>query len=102
MEEYDNKNDFGFQQYRVRTHTAHYSHTILQEMFSGRLIFLWENVTWLFCSPDLSPCNYFLRGYLKSEVFKHQPRTIEQPKDAIRQEIAAILVNLNMGPVKYK
>ncbi|CAI6345148.1 unnamed protein product [Macrosiphum euphorbiae] len=67
---------------------------VLQKMFPGRLISLRENITWPPRSPDLSPCDYFLWGYLKAEVFKHRPRTIEELKVAIRQEISAIPLDM--------
>ena len=36
------------------------------------------------------PADFFLWGLLKGKVYKNTPRTIEQPKDAIRQEIQAV------------
>ena len=33
---------------------------------------------------------FFLWGYLKSKVYSNRPQSIEQLKDAIRQEIIAI------------
>ena len=33
---------------------------------------------------------FFLRGYLKSKVYSNRPQSIEQLKDAIRQEITTI------------
>jgi len=42
-------------------------------------------------SPDLTPCDFFfLWGYLKAKVYARRPGTIEQLKEAIRQEVAAI------------
>ena len=41
-------------------------------------------------SPDLNPCDFFLWGYLKSKVYSNRPQSIEELKDAIRQEIASI------------
>ena len=43
-----------------------------------------------FNTPDLNPCDFFLWGYLKSKVYSTRPQSIEQVKDAIRQEITAI------------
>ena len=40
--------------------------------------------------PDLTPADFFIRGLLKGKVYKNTPRTIEQLKDAIRQEIQAV------------
>ena len=36
------------------------------------------------------PADFFLWGLLKGKVHKNTPRTIEQLKDAIRQEIQAV------------
>jgi len=37
--------------------------------------------------------DFFLWGLLKGKVYKNTPRTIEQLKDAIRQEIHAVSVD---------
>jgi hypothetical protein len=47
-------------------------------------------VLWPPRSPDLSPCDFFLRGYLKAEVFKHRPWSLDQLKEAIQDEIEGI------------
>jgi hypothetical protein len=44
-------------------------------------------------SPNLTPADFFLLGLLKGWVYKNTPRTIEQLKDAIRQEIQVVTVN---------
>jgi len=36
---------------------------------------------------NLTPADFFLWGVLKGKVYKKTPRTIEQLKDAIHQEI---------------
>jgi len=59
-------------------------------MFPSRLIFLRENIAWPPGSPDLIPCDYFLWGYLKAEVIKYRPGTIEELKEAIRQVISRV------------
>jgi hypothetical protein len=42
---------------------------------------------------DLTPADFFLWGLLKGNVYKNIPHTIEQLKDAIRQEIQAVNVD---------
>ena len=44
-------------------------------------------------SPDLTRAEFFLWGLLKGRVYKNTPHTIEQLKDAIRQEIQAVIVD---------
>ena len=41
-------------------------------------------------SPDLLTCDFFLWGYLKSRVYTHKHRTLNDLKEAIRQEIRPI------------
>ena len=62
----------------------------LREMFPGHLISLRGDIGWPARLSDLNPCDFFLWGYLKSEVYINRPRSIEQLKDAFRQEITAI------------
>jgi len=45
---------------------------------------------WPALSPDLTPCDFFLWGYLKSKVYACVSGTIEQLKEAIWQEVATI------------
>ena len=71
-------------------HTARRSLGILREMFPSRLVSLRGDIGWPARSPDLTPCDFFLWGYLKAEVYKHRPQTLKALKDAIREEVAAI------------
>jgi hypothetical protein len=81
-----NLEDFWFQQDGATAHTARRPCAILKEMFPGRVVYLHEAVPWPLRSPDLSPCYFFLWGYLKAEVFQHCPRSLDQLKEAIQEE----------------
>jgi hypothetical protein len=41
-------------------------------------------------SPDLSPCDYFLWGYLKAQVYIDKPRTLEALSETITREIQRV------------
>ena len=69
-------------------------------MFPGRLISLRGDVEWPARSPDLSPCDFFLWGYLKEKVFKHRPRSLEDLKERIQQEIDSIPPELTRRVMK--
>lgn len=71
IEDYKNTDVFWFQQNGAIAHTTRCSRADLQEMFPDHVISLRENITWPPRSPKLSPCDYFLWGYLKAQVFKH-------------------------------
>ena len=45
-------------------------------------------------SPDLSPADYFLWGYLKERVYANNPQTIEALKANILQEIRRIPLDM--------
>ena len=55
---------------------------------------------WPARSPDLSPCGVFLWGYLKEKVFKHRPRSVEDLKERIQQEIGSIPPELTQRVMK--
>jgi hypothetical protein len=61
------------------------------EMFPGHVVSLRGDIGWPLHSPDLTSCDFFLWGYLKAQVYQHRPQTLEGLKEAITQEVAAIL-----------
>jgi hypothetical protein len=65
-------------------------------MFPQHVISRGAGVPWPARSPDLSACNYFLPSYLKSKVLISKPRTIEELKQRIKEEIAAIPEQLTL------
>lgn len=100
IEDLVNTDAFCFQQDGATAYTVGYSRAVSQEIFAGHLISLRENITWLPRSPELSTCNYFLWGHLKAEVFKHRPKNIVELKDAIRQEISGIPLDILVRVMK--
>ena len=66
----------------------------LGEHFPERLISLRGDLPWPARSPDLTPYDYFLWGYLKSIVYADCLRTLAHLKDNIRQAIANIPVDI--------
>ena len=90
LEEFDGSEDFWFQQDGAAAHAACCSLGILREMFPSRLVSLLGDIVWPARSPDLTPCDFFLWGYLKAEVYKRRPQTLKALKDAIHEEVAAI------------
>jgi len=81
-----------FQQDGATAHTANESMTIVRIMFPGHLISRFGDVpppTPPLALP-ISMCNFFLWGYLKSRVYAHKPRALNDLKEAIRQEICPI------------
>lgn len=73
-----------FQQDGATPHTANATITYLEEYFDNRLI---SRGQWPAHSPDLTPLDFFLFGYLKNVVFRNPLHTLDELKNAI---IAAV------------
>jgi hypothetical protein len=89
-----------FQQDGTTAHTSRRSLGILREMFPGYVDSLRGDIGWLSLSPDLTPCHFSLWGYLKAQVYQHRPLTMEGPKEAVTQEVAAIPLEITHRVMK--
>jgi hypothetical protein len=63
---------------------------VLREHFPERLISIRGDLEWPARSSDLAPCDFFLWGLLKSHVYVNRPRTLQDLKTNIQEEIANI------------
>ncbi|KAL0879455.1 hypothetical protein ABMA27_003206 [Loxostege sticticalis] len=71
-------------------HTSNQAMEAVNELFPNKVISPRGNINWPPRSPDLSPLDYFLWGYLKSKVYEDNPRNLTQLKQNISSEMAAI------------
>jgi hypothetical protein len=62
----------------------------LDEKFPGRWIGRRGPIEWPARSPDLTPCDFFLWGYLKNIVYQERPASIEELRDRITQACSEI------------
>ena len=62
---------------------------VVRDMF-GTVISLFGDITWPARSPDLTVPALFLRGFLEDRVFWRRIMTIQELKQAIVDEVAAI------------
>ena len=49
-----------------------------------------SDFTWPLRSPDLTALYFFLWGYLKCKVYANMPKTIQELKAIIREEVRAL------------
>ena len=71
----------------------HFARTVrqwLDENFPDRWIGRRGPIEWPPRSPDLTPCDFFLWGYLKSQVYAHKPSTSDELKTLIARSIHEI------------
>jgi hypothetical protein len=73
-----------FQQDSATAHMAHVSLEALREVFNDRVI---SRGLWPPCSPDLTPCDFYLWGSLRVKVYKTNPHTVEELRYNIRHKI---------------
>jgi hypothetical protein len=84
-----------FQQDGATRHTARDSMAAVRNLFPNHVISRYGDITWPARSPDLSSCDIFLWGYLKSQVFKAPaPLTVQELKHRIQQEVRRIPVQM--------
>jgi hypothetical protein len=72
-----------FQQDNATAHTSRCSLGTLRQMFPGHVVSLRGDIGWSPLSPDLTPCDFFLWGYPKAQVYQHRSQTLEGLKEAI-------------------
>ena len=68
-------------------HNALQTREWLEEFFPNHIVALNHAVEWPPHSPDLSPCEFFLWGYVKSKVYVSPPTSIDDLKAKINREI---------------
>ena len=90
-----------FQQDGATAHTARASMTVVWQMFLQHVVSRFGDVPWPPCSPDLSACDFFLWGHLKSKVYIWKPRTVDDLKVSIRKEIATVPQAMLINVMQY-
>ena len=81
---------FWFQQDGATAHTAKATMKLLRETFNNRIISKNADFAWPPYSPDLTAPDFFLWGYLKSKVYRNAPKTLQELKANIIEEIGRI------------
>ncbi len=79
----EDERHYWFQQDGAKPHTADGSLDFLSELFENGVI---SKGLWPLRSPDLTPCNFFLRGYLKNRVYGNKPCTLDELKSEIETQ----------------
>ncbi|EFN75581.1 hypothetical protein EAI_08637, partial [Harpegnathos saltator] len=82
--------DMWFQQDGATCHTADATVDILHERFEGMVISRRGDVNWAPCSCDLTPLDFLLWGFLKSQVYANKP----QPTDALKVNIIQVIAQI--------
>jgi hypothetical protein len=77
-----------FQQEGAMSHATRDSMSAVRNFFPNHVISRYGDIIWPARSPDLSACDFFLWGCLKSQVFKAPaPHIFQELKHQIQQEV---------------
>ena len=68
----------------------------ITEFFGPKVIALNHPVEWPPRSPDLTPCDFFLWGYLKDKVYVTPPASIAELRDRITREFDVLKRNIQL------
>ena len=81
-----------WQQDGAPPHCTNANMAYLDTQFQGRVISrkCRRGRRWPPRSPDLSPLDFFLWGYLKSKVYNPRPSTLDQLEQNIRDQVALL------------
>ena len=79
-----------FQQDGAQPHYSHVARGYLDEIFPQRWIGRRGPVEWPARSPDLTPPDFWLWGYVKDNVYGRKPDTMASLKLMIEEEIGRI------------
>lgn len=90
--------DHHFQQDGAPPHTTRENLQLLRDNFGPKVIARGfpekfdDGIAWPHYSPDISPLDFFLWGYVKDKFYKNNPRNLTDLKVAIKETISDISV----------
>jgi hypothetical protein len=82
--------DGGYRMVPQRMHRARAVTARLNELFGNRIVSLGQEHEWPPRSPDLTPLDFFLWGYIKGQVYKTPPANVDELRERITNEFAAL------------
>jgi hypothetical protein len=80
-------NELAFMHDGAQPHVALSVRDRLYQKFTGRRMGGRGYHEWSSRSPDLTPCDFFLWGWVKEEVYRAKPRAMEQLEYRVRNVI---------------
>jgi len=87
---------FWFMQDGAPSHKARSSQALLRQIFGERVIAMGWSPEWAARSPDLTPCDFYLWGHLKSKIYREVLPDLNQ----LRANIVREFQNLDQEHVR--
>lgn len=92
-----NVEDYFFQQDGCPAHSTHLITNFLNRHFPGKWIGRYGPVHWPARSPDLTPLDFFLWGYLKQQVYKEN---FNDNIELLKQKIRDVISEINLVTIR--
>ena len=84
-------------QWGSTTSESGYMRNRLGYLFVDRVVALHHEIEWPSRSPDLTPCVFFLFGYLTNEIFKNPPQNPAYLRTQITRVCGCLARNIGGG-----
>ena len=91
-----NHDGFTFQQDGASAHYSNIVGNYLNENFDGKWMGRRAAIEWPARSPDLTPLDFFLWGYLKHKVYGEKITSIQHLKEVITRHIEELKTNTGL------
>ncbi|GBP60062.1 hypothetical protein EVAR_7055_1 [Eumeta japonica] len=78
------------QQDGATAHTSYTAMPVIRQLFPNKVISRRGDIPWSPRTPDLSPMDFILWGYLKTKIYEKNPQSIVELKENIRREMLSI------------
>ena len=91
-----NHGDFTFQQDGASPHYSNIARNYLNEHLEGKWIGRRGAIEWPARSPDLTPLDFFLWGFLKHKVYGEKILNIQHLKEVITRHIEELKTNTDL------
>jgi hypothetical protein len=75
-------------------HYSHVTRDFLSEHFHERIIGRGFQWFWPPRSPDITPCDFWFWGYIKYNVYRSDPQSLDELQQRITEEILGIDVEM--------
>ena len=75
-------------------HYSHVTRDFLSEHFHERIIGRGLQWFWPPRSPDITPCDFWFWGYIKYNVYRSDPQSLDELQQRITEEIVGIDVEM--------
>lgn len=87
----DQLNNIWFQQDGCPAHNVREVQTLLRQIFDDKLISNGGPVNWPARSPDITPLDFYLWGYVKNEVYEFEPpESVQELEERVRNVFTSI------------